>query len=65
MQYQSKFTPFDSVLSEGFSDRDATPPIITAREGVAGLMDAYFLEKLKEKEIKEKEIRYKGLAQSS
>lgn len=65
MEYQSKFTPFDSVLSEGFSDKDATPPIITAREGVSGLRDAYFLEKLQEKEIKEKEIRYKGLAQSS
>lgn len=51
--YKSKFIPFDSVLSEGFSDRDATAPIITAKEGVAGLRDAYFLEKLQEKEIKD------------
>jgi hypothetical protein len=52
----SKFTPFDSVLSEGFTDRDATAPLITKREGVSGLMDAYHIEKLQERVIKEKGI---------
>jgi hypothetical protein len=53
----SKFTPFDSVLSEGFTDRDATAPLITKREGVAGLRDAHFLEMLQDKQTK-------GLAKS-
>lgn len=54
--YKTKFSPFTSVVTEGFADKDCTAPIITAREGVAGLRDAYFLEKLREKEIKQKRI---------
>jgi len=53
--YKTKFSPFKSVLTEGFTDKDATAPIITAREGVAGLRDAYFLEKLQEIKIKDKD----------
>jgi hypothetical protein len=52
MLKETNFTPFDSVLSKGFTDRDATAPLITAREGVAGLRDAYHLEKLQERQIK-------------
>lgn len=52
----SKFTPFESVLSKGFTDKDFTAPLITRKEGVSGLRDAYFLDKLQEKQIKEREI---------
>lgn len=51
-----KFSPFDSVLSKGFSHRDATAPIITSREGVAGLRDAHFLEMLQDKKIREEKV---------
>ena len=53
MTRKSKFSPFDSVLSEGFTDLDCIPPHITVREGIAGLKEAYWLEKLEEKNIKQ------------
>jgi hypothetical protein len=57
MSHKSKFSPFASVLSEGFTEEDATPPIITARNGGGGLRDAYYLEKLQEKHLKDKQMQ--------
>lgn len=51
---KSKFSPFTSVLTEGFTFEDATPPIITTKEGVEGLRDAYFLEMLQDKKLRER-----------
>jgi hypothetical protein len=50
---ETTFSPFDSVLSKGITDRDATAPLITRKEGVAGLRDAHFLEMLQDRKIRE------------